>query len=271
MSSYSLLLSGGGTAGLVYIGVFRRLRELNINIQKILSVSVGSICALLYILNYSDEDLQSLLLNTDFKTFTNKKIKIYNLLNNYGIDNFNKIKQFIEFLLDNKGIDKNITFNNFYNLNNFHFQITASNIHKNELTIFDYINTPNIKIVDAIKISCCVPFFFIPMKYNGELYVDGGLINNFPIKLLNDDLPNVIGIKILRENVIKQDIENILDYSQNILNILLLNRTDSSTYEEHKGVYIIKVPDNNLLNFHITTDQINDLIKLGYDSIQTVS
>jgi predicted acylesterase/phospholipase RssA len=77
MKEYSLLLSGGGTNGVVYVGVFRKLRELNISIKKLLGVSIGSIFGLVYILNYSNEEIYDILINTDFNMFK-KNIKFSN-------------------------------------------------------------------------------------------------------------------------------------------------------------------------------------------------
>ena len=34
----------------------------------------------------------------------------------------------------------------------------------------------------AVRISCCFPLFFVPVKYNGDLYCDGGLLENLPFQ-----------------------------------------------------------------------------------------
>lgn len=261
MTKYSLLLSGGGTNGVVYVGVFRKLRELNISIKRLLGVSVGSICGLIYLLNYTDSEIYDMLINTDFNKFRGN-IRLTSLIKNYGINSFSNIKEWIENLLIEKGIDSKITFDQFFKLNGVHFQVTASNINKCNLTVFDYQLTPNIKIVDAIKMSCCIPFVFIPTIYNGDFHVDGSVINNFPIELFEDDQPNVIGVKI-SDCKVKERIENIMDYSQNIINSLRLMRNNSLQLD--RGIYTITIPGGNFLNFDINKTQKEELIKLGYD------
>ena len=46
----TLVLSGGGVKGIAYVGVFKKLRELKVEIKEICSVSVGSMMGLLYVL-----------------------------------------------------------------------------------------------------------------------------------------------------------------------------------------------------------------------------
>jgi NTE family protein len=36
----------------------------------------------------------------------------------------------------------------------------------------------------AIRISISVPIVFTPVLYNNNYYVDGGVINNFPMNLI---------------------------------------------------------------------------------------
>jgi NTE family protein len=268
MKEYSLLLSGGGTNGVVYVGVFRKLRELNISIKKLLGVSIGSIFGLVYILNYSNEEIYDILINTDFNMFK-KNIKFSNLINNYGINSFNTIKEWIQTLIENKGVDKNITFDNLFKITTIHYQVTAANLCTNQITIFDHVLTPNIRVTDAIRMSCCVPFIFIPMKYNGDIHVDGGLIDSFPLELFKEDLPNVIAIKIQNEHVIKKDIDNIIDYSQNILNSLLRTRSNKvDYYKDYNCIYTIEIPRNNFIDFDMGLEQKEALVQLGYDSLK---
>ncbi len=271
MTKYSLLLSGGGTNGVVYVGVFRKLRELNISIKKLLGVSIGSIFGLVYILDYSDEEIYNILINTDFNMFKGN-VKFSNLINNYGINSFNPIKEWIQTLIENKGLDKNITFDNLFKITSIHYQVTAANLCKNRITIFDHIFTPNIRVIDAIRMSCCVPFIFIPMKYNGDIHVDGGLIDSFPIELFKEDLPNVIAIKIQNEHVIKKDIDNIIDYSQNILNSLLRTRSNKvDYYKDYNCIYTIEIPRNNFIDFDMDLEKKEALVQLGYDSLHPLT
>jgi predicted acylesterase/phospholipase RssA len=40
---------------------------------------------------------------------------------------------------------------------------------------------PNLLVTDAIRMSSTFPFIFSPYEYNGNYYIDGGIVENFPM------------------------------------------------------------------------------------------
>nr|AEX62857.1 putative patatin-like phospholipase [Moumouvirus Monve] len=64
---------------------------------------------------------------------------------------------------------------------------------------YDYINTPNFKVSMAIRISIGMPLFFAPIDIDGNKYIDGAILDNYPISLFNKELDKTIGILICNE------------------------------------------------------------------------
>ena len=60
-------------------------------------------------------------------------------------------------------------------------RLTAFDITNGMLKWFDKINTPNMPISKAIRISSGIPWIFEPVLYQGNLYVDGGVLRRMPI------------------------------------------------------------------------------------------
>lgn len=51
--------------------------------------------------------------------------------------------------------------------------------------------------MDAVYASCCLPILFDPFEYEGQYYIDGGILKNYPLnKCLEDghDPENILGI-----------------------------------------------------------------------------
>jgi len=46
---------------------------------------------------------------------------------------------------------------------------------------FSYQTTPDMAVADAVRISMSIPFFFEARNYEGNVYCDGGVLNNYPI------------------------------------------------------------------------------------------
>jgi NTE family protein len=54
--------------------------------------------------------------------------------------------------------------------------------------VFCYNNTPDVKVADAARISMSIPLFFRAVQNinnDGHVYVDGGLLDNYPIKVFD--------------------------------------------------------------------------------------
>lgn len=62
----------------------------------------------------------------------------------------------------------------------------GTNISTGFAEVFSYERTPRICIADAVRISMSMPLFFASKRSpRGDVYVDGGLIDNYPIKLFD--------------------------------------------------------------------------------------
>ena len=49
------------------------------------------------------------------------------------------------------------------------------------------------ELVPALLASCCVPAVFNPVQYRGGLFVDGGLMDNLPVRPIRDKCDFIIG------------------------------------------------------------------------------
>ena len=256
----TLIFSGGGVKGIAYIGVLKFLNELckknvdtgnvdtgnanaegnvknktipKINITTVCGVSIGSIVGLLFVLGYDWIELIEELNNINLHKL--KRFKIKNLLTHYGFDTGNKIIQWIESLIVKKGYSKNITFKQLYLIKSVNLQILASNVNKYTYTIFDSINTPDLSIKEAIRMSISVPFLFTIKEYNGDIHVDGSLINNYPIKLFKDNLDNVLGLKLITKGEFEchnldLKIDTLDSYIYNIMKCFMVHKEKETTF-----------------------------------------
>lgn len=301
----TLIFSGGGIKGLAYIGVLKKIEELMLkekeleimnddkklnlpifNIKRVCAVSVGSIFGLAYLLGYTSDEITKEIINKNLGRL--RSIKFKNLISNYGMDSGDNILLWIETLITNKGYDKNITLKQFYELvytntsKYIQFDIIATNLNKYEYSVFNYLNTPNIKITDAIRMSIGIPFIFTVVKYDkilnqfgcGDIYVDGGLIESYPIHLFKDNLENVLGFKLLtgKENINDnkpEDINSIEQYIYHVLSCFASQRDRkimmNGVYKDHT-IYIDTKNITSSINFGLSSSNKKKLIDAGYEA-----
>jgi predicted acylesterase/phospholipase RssA len=59
--------------------------------------------------------------------------------------------------------------------------ITGTNITKRKIVYFNHQSHPNVKIIDAIQASINIPYYFTKYNIDGDYYIDGGVLDNFPL------------------------------------------------------------------------------------------
>ena len=294
MEINKLAFSGGAIKGIVYVGVFKKIEELiyarhleeekedfdetkcNIpvfNIKTICAVSVGSIFTLIYLLKYTYAEMLEEVLNKRFDDL--KDIRIMNFISKYGLDSGNNMMTWLKELMTRKGVDPNITLKELYNETQVDFQIMATNLNKYKYKKFNYLDTPDVKVVDAIRMSISVPFMFTINEYEGDIYVDGGLVDNYPIKLFDGNLDNFLGFKIINygemdTHEVDERIDDIESFIYNILSCYVVQKEkQTSRSEDFKKctVFIHTEEVTRSMNFSLTPLEKHRLIEIGYNSI----
>lgn len=276
----TLVLSGGGAKGIAYAGVLKKIDEIRrfntynnkyniiIDIDEILGVSIGSIIGFLYIIGYNGVELTNEIYN--MKTKKMQKLKIINLLNDWGFDSGESMIEWIEQLCIKKNLSKWITFNELYEITKINFRVGVTNLNKYEFEIFDKYTHPDVSVLRILRLSMNIPLIFTKQEFLGEYYVDGGLINNYPLIIYNNDLDHVIGVKLnssgQEENDIK--IETFEDYIKHTIYCYLINGERKSLLDKNhvdKTIFIDTGLKNPVQSKFKNRDK-SRLINIGYKS-----
>lgn len=172
---YGLVLSGGGTRGFAHLGAIKALEENNIKPDIISGVSAGSIVGALYADGQDAEKALKALISKNLLGFLKPMIPLNGLIKMTGFE---------------KTLNKTLKAKTFDELKT-PLIIHAVNINTNEYTCFDKGN-----LVQAIMASSSIPVVFPPVKIGQYQYLDGGIINNFPVETLVGKCKNIIGINV---------------------------------------------------------------------------
>jgi NTE family protein len=294
MEINKLAFSGGAIKGIAYVGVFKKIEELiyerrleesrvdfdavkcNIpyfNIKTICAVSVGSIFSLIYLLKFTYAEMLEEVLHKKFDQL--KDIRIMNFVSKYGLDSGVNLISWMQSLMIKKSVNPSITLKEFYDLNGVDFQIMATNLNKYCYKKFNYLETPDVKVLDAVRMSISVPFLFTINEFEGDIHVDGGLIDNYPIKVFEDDLTHFLGFKLINHGEmdshdVDERIDDIESYIYHILSCYMVQKEKHTTRtEEFRNctVYIHTEDITQSVNFSLTAAEKNKLIEIGYKSI----
>ena len=201
--------------------------------------------------------------------------KLKRFINDWGLDNGELNKKLFKAALINKNLNPDITFLELYNITKKNLIICGTNLTTERTEYFNYINYPNMSVIDAILISCCFPVVYAPIKFNNCLYVDGGVLANYPIEYFEDssgNLNNVIGFVIDYVNIdtVNNNILTIYNYFLTLTKIII-NKNDYDKSQKYINNTVIINRDKlikNMMNFNINDEIKNNLFKVGYESYE---
>lgn len=260
----TICLGGGGTSGLSYIGCLEILESTNwFKLNKVntfISTSVGSLLSFFYIIGYTNNQIKDFLMMFNLSKIE-PKANCINLINNFGLDNGNKIIEVGKSFLSEKFNKREITFRELYDLTNKNLRIIVTNYTKSRTEIFDYITNPDVSVFLAIRMSMSLPFIFTPINFNNNVYIDGGLLKNFGIEYCNPET----SIGITSWNRTENKIENLIEYVTGLCQIFFTSA--NKEIKRHKYNYIkVNSAINDSVNFSLDSDRKYQLIMKGKES-----
>lgn len=169
-----LVLSGGGTKGIAHAGVLKFLEEKNIEPTLLACCSAGSIVGSLYAAGKSPKEILDFFKSVYFfnwKHFT---------FNQPGLVSSKIFRNYLEPIFEDKTIgelSKDV-------------RIIATELVSGTQKIFD----KDFSVIDAVIASCSIPGITTPHIVGDELYSDGGVLNNFPADIIENECDKMIGV-----------------------------------------------------------------------------
>lgn len=257
-----LVLSGGGAKGLAHIGVLKVIDSLDIKIDYVAGTSMGSIIGALYASGYTGKQLDSIFKKLDFE----------NLLSDYlpraskaFYERDNSEKYAITLPFENFKIQLPSALSRGQNTYGLFSRLT---LHVNDIKDFEKLPIPFFciatdletgkavilnsgNLVKSILASGALPTLFQPVSINGQLLIDGGVVNNYPVdELRAKGMDIIIGVDVQDDLATKDELTSGLDVLSQINNFktindmkLKRNKTDIYLKPDIKAYSIISFND----------------------------
>ncbi len=194
-----LVLSGGGAKGFAYIGLFKVLKEVGLHIDYVAGTSIGSIMAGFYAAGYDPDSLPAIVRAQDWdKVMTDGVERKYipfidkemgnKLVITLPIEKANKGVSLMSSLSEGQNVDLllNRFFGSQYKVKDFSklpvpFFCVATDLFTGDAVLLDSGD-----MVKSIRASMSIPGYFNPVKIGDNYLVDGGVVNNYPVKDMKD-------------------------------------------------------------------------------------
>lgn len=266
----TVCLSGGGVNGYAQIGMLQYLYEngqLDL-LDTIVATSVGTIVGFLYLMEIPPLGIQEVLCLLDpllCLTFS----CVEDFFEKYGVDSGEYfIAQLVDILVSHN-MNPLITFKQLQLVQKKRLIICGTRVNTHDAFYFSSKSTPDMKILEAVRISISIPFLFSSVQYNGDYYVDGFLTDNYPIDYAIKDYKSrypfeelrVIGCLLV--SLIPRSCDTFENYIYNIFSCVLKKNIKDKEVEENTTIKINF--DNSPINFNLSLVEKKELFRIGYE------
>lgn len=170
-----LVLGGGGARGFAHIGVAKALYEKGIRPDIISGVSAGAIAGAFLASGMNPDDIFRLLKEQDFMKISTFK------MSKQGFIRLDGLKEQIKIHIPQKNLEDLPT----------PLIVAVCNLNKART---EYISSG--PLAEIVLASSSIPILFSPVKMGGQVYVDGGILDNLPIKPVRKICNKVIAVNI---------------------------------------------------------------------------
>jgi predicted acylesterase/phospholipase RssA/CRP-like cAMP-binding protein len=163
-NALGLVLAGGAARGFAHLGVHRAMRELGISIDWIGGTSIGAIMAGAIACPKSDEESVQLTRNSfvDGKPFSDFTVPIMSLIKGRRMDKM--LREHLDYQIEDLPLP---------------FFCVSCNLDTGSTNLHETGDLPT-----ALRASAALPGIIPPAVVNQRLTIDGGVINNLPIDVM---------------------------------------------------------------------------------------
>ncbi len=239
-----ITLSGGGARGFAHIGVLKALNENGIFPGVVSAASAGSIVGTLYADGYSPDEIYDIF----------AKLDVYKILRFYrpafGVLRADGLQ---------KALHQHLRARTFSELK-VPLYICATNFTKAHVEYFS-----EGELIPAVMASSAIPMILKPVLFNGEYYVDGGLMNNLPVEPLLPICDDIIGVNVNPVSEAKR-FSSFRNYADRVMHLAV--RANVQPNISKCDIYI---EPPGLMDYHIfKVSSARQIFEIGYKHTQSI-
>lgn len=284
----SLAVEGGGVGGLCYIGALQSWIRAGYSIKQwdnFAGSSAGSILCAFLAVRAPMEWMENEFKTVDFNDFADDSWGIFSdiwrLIKSFGWHPGNTLRDWIALSMKELTGNAEITLAEVKKIYGTTLIITKTDMlyPRCELVVMSPETHPDMVVADAVRASCGIPLYFQACKsgpgdLENHLYMDGGVLLNYPIELLPN---NSMGLYLQSGNEYR--LNKSKTPSRPIANHLELLESIGKTWREQAGMRHIHkkhwgntvlIPDVvGATRFDITEDEKELCVKTGYEAMES--
>ncbi|MGE4424803.1 MAG: patatin-like phospholipase family protein [Pseudodesulfovibrio sp.] len=312
----NLCFEGGGVKGIAYAGALKVLEQRGVmpDIRRVAGTSAGAISAALVAMGADWQKVKEIVGGTNFREFMDHYwllgLNTHQLLHKYGLFKGEKFSEWMRDQIQELTGNADLTFSELWMLSTSSPQtyrdlsMVGTNLNRQKSVVYNAVNSPDMPIWEAVRISMSIPLFFGACKdESDDVLVDGGVSWNYPLDIYDrldfiadisrtdnytpvhytsrkwdDQIYNkqTLGMRVDNEDEIgvtrdrmqspREDIDNILDYTKALLGFMLdmANKAHLHENDWHRTIFI-DAKKVQTCDFNLSRSKVDELVQSGED------
>lgn len=297
----ALVIEGGGMLAHSIVGALHELDKIGIlkGIKRFAGASAGAGLATMLAAGFTVTEIEEALRQLDLRMFEPKCMisNLWGLWRRYGIHYNTSLEDAVVSVVGTK-IPRETTLKDLFEKTGNDLVISVCCINRQRAVYLHHAQFPNVRVIDALCCSMCIPIIFQPRLQtflgSEDMYVDGGLVDNMPLWVFNDieklysgnllsvnrnTIPNTtLGLKMFVEGEdnslaiydSRTEISSVADFALGMLNTLM-RRIERSAVSDSWLLQTIPIHLGNIssTDFSMSTDDISNLQTIGTQSVKS--
>jgi len=282
------VFEGGGVKGIALVGALSAFESHGFKWCNLAGTSAGAIVASLLASGYSAAELKEIIGNLDYMKFQDASAigripligPVISLLYSKAVYKGDYFEEWLHGLLRERGVS---TFRDLIKKEDdgtpfrYRLNVITSDISNQRLVVLPSdlgtygIEPDQFSVARAVRMSMSIPLFFRPQKVAGSLFVDGGILSNFPIWLFDAaGRPRwpTFGFKLVEpESAELQPSRRLLDFSRAVLDTMMVAH-DKMAVEDVDMERTIAIPTLGVktTQFDLSPEQRDGLYRSGLNA-----
>jgi NTE family protein len=235
-----LVLSGGGARGFAHLGVLQALNEAGIFPDVVSGTSAGAIVGVLYADGYTPEEIMKILNSISRYHYIRPTVPREGLLQISGI---------IRILRDN------LRAKTFEDLKIPLF-VTATDLNNGKIVYFS-----EGELLDIVIASASIPVLFKPVIIKNIYYVDGGVLDNLPIRPIENKCRFIIG-SFVNPTGYEKNVNSLISIAERTF----LLSVSKEVFEKSKKFDLFVAPMELKNHKILDPEKAVEMFRIGYDT-----
>jgi predicted acylesterase/phospholipase RssA len=230
-----IVICGGGPTGLLSYGAAKHLAQQGFwsraNIETIYGTSIGAVIGAMLCLKHEWTTLDDYIVKRPWEKVVVDSLEMFELFSCKGMSKLKLLDDIMQPLLESEDLSLETTLAEFHAYSGISLHVFTVELNTFQKVQLSHTTHPDLRLMDAIKMSACMPMLFQPIIRDNCCYIDGGVMTNYPLHECLQDTQcrddEVLGLKNQWNNPNERigDQSSLVDYLR-LINLQLVRRVN---------------------------------------------